>query len=36
MLANDVRLTREIKLGIAMAKAANNKKTMFVSKLDLN
>jgi hypothetical protein len=36
LITNDVRCTREIKSRIAMAKAAFNKKTLFVSKLDLN
>jgi hypothetical protein len=36
MLTNDVRCTCEIKSGIAMAKAAFNKKrTLFTSTLDL-
>jgi hypothetical protein len=37
MITNDARCTREIKSGIAMAKAVfNKKKTLFISKLDLN
>ena len=37
ILTNDGRCMREIKSGIAMAKAAfNKKKTLFTSKLDLN
>jgi len=36
MLTNDGRCTCEIKSRIAMAKAAFNKKTLFISKLDLN
>jgi hypothetical protein len=35
MITNDARCTREIKVRIAMAKAAFNKKTIFTSKLDL-
>jgi hypothetical protein len=36
MITNDAMCTREIKARIAMAKAAfNRKKTLFVSKLDL-
>jgi hypothetical protein len=36
MITNDARCTREIKVRIAMAKAAfNKKKTLFTSKLDL-
>jgi hypothetical protein len=35
-LTNDGRCTCEIKSGIAMAKAAFNKKTLVTSKLDLN
>jgi hypothetical protein len=36
MLADDARYAREIKLRIAVAKAASNKKSVFISKLDLN
>jgi hypothetical protein len=37
MITNDARYTREIKSRIAMAKAEfNKKKTIFISKLDLN
>jgi hypothetical protein len=37
MITSDARCTRGIKYRIAMTKAAfNNKKTLFISKLDLN
>jgi hypothetical protein len=36
MIANDARCTHLIKPMIAMAKVAFNKKTLFISKLDLN
>jgi hypothetical protein len=36
IITNDARCTREIKSRIAMAKAALNKKTLFISKLNLN
>jgi hypothetical protein len=37
MITNDARCTREIKCRIDMAKAEfNKKKTLFISKLDLN
>jgi hypothetical protein len=36
MITDDERCTREIKSGIAMAKASFYKKTLFTSKLDLN
>jgi hypothetical protein len=36
MITNDARYTREIKSRTALAKAAFNKKTLFISKLDLN
>jgi hypothetical protein len=37
MITNDARFTREIKSRIATGKAAfNKKKTLFISKLDLN
>jgi hypothetical protein len=36
MITNDARCTREIKARITMEKAAFNKKTRFISKLNLN
>jgi len=36
ILTDDARYTREIKSGIAMEKAAFNKKALFTSKLDCN
>jgi hypothetical protein len=36
MITGDAGCTLEIESGIAMAKAAFNKKTVFTSKLDLN
>jgi hypothetical protein len=36
MITNDARCTREIKSGIAVAKAAFNKKIIFPSKFDFN
>jgi hypothetical protein len=35
IITNDARCTRDIKARIAMTKAAFNKKTLFISKLDL-
>jgi hypothetical protein len=35
VITSDARCTREIKSRIAMAKAAFNKKILFISKLDL-
>jgi hypothetical protein len=35
MITHDARCTREIKAGIAIEKAAFDKKTLFTSKIDL-